>query len=80
MHKIVAGSVLSSRSQCVRRSVDWYVTEIGMLIAHRKNGLYIVVQHTVELEIISLSCVYFDEALKPPLGIATMSSSSVCFT
>jgi hypothetical protein len=64
----------------VRRLVDWYVTEIGILIAHRNNGLYIVLQRRIELEIISLSCVYFDEALKPPLGIATMSSSSVCFT
>jgi hypothetical protein len=64
----------------VRRPIDWYVTEIGMLIAHQKNGLYIAVQHMIGLDIISLSCVYFDEALKPPLGIATMSSSSVCFT
>jgi hypothetical protein len=62
----------------VRRSVDWYVTEIRMLIAHWKNGLYIVVQHRIELEIILLSSVYFDEVLKPALGIATMSSSSVC--
>jgi hypothetical protein len=64
----------------VRRSVDWYITEIKKLIAPRKNGLYIVVQHRIGLKIISLSCVYFDEALKPALGIATMSSSSVCFT